>query len=202
MSRAVRVILSLLLPAAAGLAAGTAAGALAASVSVLGLFGLLVGLAAGASAVFSSRAFEPRVAAAPAAGALLGVGLALAALLVFEDAHQRGAFARDLARSRAADSGLPPEEAARAFDADPEAAVAFLAKDADAQLAAEARRLTGHDGGLGRFLVRQQGGLRLVILGPSITGLPLGVFGGILTYALELAMAWFVYRRVRRAAPT
>ncbi len=200
MKRLAAGVIAVLLPAAAGLVAGVFTGWLAGAIAVLGIFGLFAGLAIGAATVFvDALGREGARAPWPWWGAALGLALGVAALLVFEDAHQRRAFAADLARSRAADSGLPPQEAARAFDEDPDSAIAFLARDADARLDEEALRLTGQGGAGGRFLLRQEGGLRLVAIGPAVHGLPLGVPGGLGTYLVELVVGGLVVRRVLRA---
>jgi len=169
-------------------------GWLAGRLWVLGLFALGMGLAVGFVAVFARTLFALRGRA---------IGMSALAILVgwagsqwVEDHNHRAAFARDLARSRAADAHLDPAEMRRAFDEDPDAASAFLAKDADSLLARETLRLTGQTGSVGRWLQRHGAGLRLASAGSRLFGLDTGWVVSALAEILELSGAMLLSLRI------
>lgn|GEM_PF-2393009 len=184
----------------AGFAIGVALGLLSDLVWVWGMFALGVGVGLGIVSTFGDALFCGRPTLAGAALATLAVCAAWVVWQGFEDANQRRDFAVDLARSRAADTGLSPDEMARAFDEDPEASIAFLAKDADAILAEQVRATTGMSSWPGRFVARHSAGLRLASAGRKMFGLPVGAVVSSAGTLAELALALWLLSRVRRAA--
>ncbi len=182
-----------------GAGLGVALGALAGQLWVLGSFALLGGLGLGAAAVFLGH-LGPHRPGAPIAAITVALTLAWGGWQATEDHHHRDAFAHDVARSRAADTGLPPEAMARAFEADPEAARAFLAQGSDARLDAEVRRLYGVQGALGRWLLRHDAGLRLASAGPRAIGLSVPWPVSIVVTLGELVGAWLLAWRLWRSA--
>jgi hypothetical protein len=191
------------LAVATGMATGVLLGLLADLVWLAFAFALLAGFAVGGALVFAESLAGARYGRALAV--VVAVIAALAgqvAVQVFIDHDMRRTFAVDLARSRAADSGLDAAGLANSWDADPEAAVAFFARDADAVFEAEVTRIVGRGGPVGRLLLRSDEGLRLATAGRRVFGLPLGRAGAVLGWLAELALCVWLVERVRSRGKT
>jgi hypothetical protein len=183
--------------AAIGAGLGVGLGMLAGVFWTAGLFVLLAGLGLGGAAVFLGR-LGGRPVLAP--GVWLAVALAWTGWQALEDAHQRRAFREDVARSRAADNDLPPNALETVFDGSEADYMAFLAQGSEALLEAECLRLYGQGGPVGRWMLRHDGGLRLVSLGRRALGLPVPWPVSAAVTLAELLLAALVARRVLRVA--
>lgn len=188
------------LPLALAVLVGVGFGLLSWHFWVILLFPVALGAALGWAIAFSAFAMGGGRTGArrvPTALIALGVVLGFSTEQVFEDHHQRRAFAEAVFTTQAAGSGLAPDEIARLREV---SGTSFLAKDADAELDAQVQARLGLGGPLGRFLSRLEAGVRLG--GPYVggRGLELGLPGGLLALALELSLALLIARRVARAA--
>lgn len=192
--------LRLALPLVAALAVGVGLGLLSWHFWVILLFPVALGAAIGWAVAFSVFALGSGASAGrrvPMALIALSVALGFTIEQTFEDHHQRRAFAESVFLTRAAGSGLDPEEIARLREV---SGTAFLARDADAELDAQVEARLGLGGPLGRFVSRLEAGVRLG--GPYVggRGLELGLPGGILVLCLELGLAFLIARRIARSA--
>ena len=162
---------------------------------VIGLAGLVLGLASGWTLAVLRAWLGVRRGATLIA--TLSIVAGWATLQVFEDGHQRAAFRHAQARVNAASTGLSPVEVQRQLDA---GNIEYWASDADQVLERQVVADVGFGGIAGRWVFRAQGGIRLAGSVTSSRGLPVGVPGAILATMLELGLAIFIARRIVKRA--
>lgn len=162
---------------------------------VIGLAGLVLGLACGWSLAVLRAWLGVRGGVTLVATVAIVAGWAT--LQVFEDGHQRAAFRHAQARVNAASTGLSPAEVQRQLDA---GNLEYWAADAEAVLERQVVADVGFGGITGRWLFRAQGGVRLAGSVSSSRGLPIGVPGAIIAHLLELGLAVFIARRIVKRA--
>lgn len=180
--------------AAFGGALGAALGWLSWRFWVLGLLGLVLGLALGWTLAVLT-AWLGRPPRGLVAVVMLGVVVGWVVFQVFEDHHQRLAYRVALAEARAVETGLPPAEVGAVLAA---GGLDYLAAGGDAALDAQVEAAVGFDGPLGRWVFRAQGGVRLAGSWQRGRALPVGVPGVAIATLLELALGVFVAMRVVR----
>ena len=171
-------------------ALGVGLGAVSAEVYVLGMWALLLGLAAGMSVTLLSLVggiWSGR-------SALLVLGLAVSvgwgALQVAEDRTFVEGWRQDYAAARQAAAGVDPGAGLGADEG------AFYVDGAEQALDDELLRVVGMNGFGGRWLFRAEAGVRL--LGPTDggRGLPVGRVGAIIWAFLEILLALLVARKL------
>lgn len=163
---------------------------------VIALFPVVLGVALGWSFVFGAVALQGRRPPWVLLAVLVVGGFSVEQ--IFEDHHQRRAFADALFETRAAASGMSPAEIASLRET---SGTAFLARDADALFDAQLDERLGVSGPLGRFVSRLDAGVRLGGPWRGGRGLEVGLPGGILWLGLELSLATFLAYRIVRASP-
>lgn len=187
---AMTLVLELLAGAALSVALGLAAGALSATIYVIGLPPLAVGLGAGAGVAIAGLMRRGRPGPKSLAPAILAVLMGIVAFNWMDDGHFQRQHARDWATSSAVADGV--EDLSLLSEED----LAMLARDAAPILDKEAIAQTGHGGFVGRWLLRAESGVRL--LGPwsNSRGLDVGLAGALVWLALELVIAALLARAV------
>ncbi|MCC6622169.1 MAG: hypothetical protein IT385_12975 [Deltaproteobacteria bacterium] len=179
-------------------ALGLGLGALAWVVSVIGLWALATGLALGVvmtTLVVATSRPDRR----PGRGVIVGVALAAsvvgwAAARVVEDDHIVDRYQIEVARARAASTGIAPGELAAALEAP--GAIDFWARGAEAELDAQVVADVGFGGIAGRWWWQAGNGVRLAGSWSAARGLPVGRAGAVVWALCELALATWIATRV------
>lgn len=198
-----KVLLAALLAAAGALGAGVALGALSWNLWVVGLPILVLGLVVGVAltGMLIATGDLGRARWSVRVSAIVAVAIGWAAIQVMDDGHMREAYRIDLARARAAASGLPPAELQKSLGTGDEA-VDFLGRGADALLEKQVEAEVGAGGVVGRWWWRAESGVRLAGSYRESRGLPVGRAGALVWALAEMslasALALVVVRRARR----
>ena len=191
------VVASALLAALLASLVASGLGAASTMFFVVGLLPIATGVAAGVGASIGHLALGRRPGRGAFMGACLGVCVGWLCFQAWDDHHFQAVWAQDLASSREATTGMPPNAGFGEDD------VPFFAPDASERLEEQVIDATGTGGPLGRWMLRAQNGVRL--LGPwkGSRGLAVGSTGAWIWALLELLIAAWISREVlRRVDPT
>ncbi len=189
------VLVAALAATVAAFALGLALGAMSWAFMVVGLWALATGLAVGIvlATLYLAQGAAPRrglVVASALVAALAGWG----AMRIIEDGHLVDQFRGEVARSRAASTGLPSAELERVLAAP--GAIDYWARGAELDLEQQVAAEVGFGGVIGRWWWRAGNGVRLAGSWSGSRGLPVGRGGALVWTFIELGLAAWIALRV------